>query len=89
MFKTKILALAAASALIVSGCATTSWQRPPNHPADPGADPGVVQAITSLGRYRSGAAQTTTPDAKAKEKDQPASDEMDHAGGHQHGESQP
>lgn len=89
MFRTKILALAAASALIVSGCATASWQRPPNHPADPGAAPGVTQAITSLDRYRSNAAQTSKSDSKAEENDRPASDEMDHAGGHRHGESQP
>ena len=53
MFKQTTIALAAASALILSGCATTSWHQPPDHPADPGAAPGITQPMTSLDRYRS------------------------------------
>jgi hypothetical protein len=59
-------ALAAASALILSGCAAAPWQRPADHPADPGAAAGVVQPVTALERYRSTAAPEsgTTEDAQ-------------------------
>jgi hypothetical protein len=87
MFKQTTIALAAASALILSGCATTSWHQPPDHPADPGAAPGITQPMTSLDRYRSHAAQTATPEAATGRKAAP--DETDHSGHHMHGESQP
>jgi hypothetical protein len=59
MFKRKTSALAAASALILSGCASTAWQPPAHHPADPATAPGYTQPLTALERYRAG---TTTPE---------------------------
>jgi hypothetical protein len=56
-------ALAAAGALMISGCAPAPWQRPANHPADPAQDAGVVQPISALERYRAS--------GKAAEKPQP------------------
>lgn len=54
-------ALAAASALIFSGCAAGPWQRPADHPADPGAAAGAEPPVTALERYRA----TAVPDGKA------------------------
>lgn len=62
MFQSKF-ALAAASAVILSGCAATPWQRPADHPADPAQPAGFVQSVTALDRYREAAAQSTAPDA--------------------------
>jgi hypothetical protein len=62
MFKSTKFALALSGALILSGCATTAWQPPAHHPADPGAEAGRVPAITALERYRSGTATVTAPE---------------------------
>jgi hypothetical protein len=72
MFKRKTSALAAASALILSGCATTAWQPPAHHPADPAAQPGHMPPVTALERYRAG---TTTPEPA-----EPSSGATEHEG---------
>lgn len=53
------LALAAAGALMLSGCAAGTWQRAADHPADPAAAPGFVNPATVLERYR--ATQSSAP----------------------------
>lgn len=58
-------ALAAASALILSGCAAGPWQRPADHPADPGATAGAAPSVTALERYRA----TAVPAGKAPTED--------------------
>lgn len=58
-------ALAAASALILSGCAAAPWQRPADHPADPGAAAGAAPSVTALERYRT----TAAADGKASTED--------------------
>jgi hypothetical protein len=42
-----LLTLALAGALMLSGCATTAWQPPVHHPADPGAPAGASVPITA------------------------------------------
>lgn len=83
MYKITKIALAAASALIISGCATSAWQQPPHHPADPGAEPGFTPAISSLDRYRDHAKPAAAPEKKAP------MEEMDHSMHGDHGETQP
>jgi hypothetical protein len=81
MFQGKF-ALAAASALIIAGCAAGPWQQPADHPADPGAAIGVSQPVTALERYRSGAAQSTAP--PSADADASSGDAGSH---HHHGET--
>ncbi|HUF22091.1 MAG TPA: hypothetical protein VMP00_15220 [Burkholderiales bacterium] len=69
MFKSTKFALALSGALFVSGCATTAWQPPAHHPADPGAEAGGVTAITALERYRSGTATVTVPEDAGEQAD--------------------
>jgi hypothetical protein len=82
MFKSTKFALALSGALILSGCATTPWQPPALHPADPGAEAGRVPAITALERYRSGAVPVTAPEDPGGQADP----EHDHHH-HDHGEA--
>lgn len=83
MYRITRIAFAAASALIISACATSAWQQPSNHPADPGAEPGVVPAISSLDRYRDRAKPVAVPE------ETPPMDETDHSMHDGHGETQP
>lgn len=83
MYKTTTIAFAAASALIISGCATSAWQQPPNHPADPSGEPGITTAITSLDRYSARAKSVPAPD------DAEPMEEMDHSMHGDHEEAQP
>lgn len=78
MFQQKF-ALAAASVLILSGCAVGSWQRAADHPADPAGQAGMVQPVTSLERYRAAA----QPSKASKPEASPSEDGHSH---HQHGE---
>jgi hypothetical protein len=73
-------ALAAASVLILSGCAVGPWQRAADHPADPAGQAGVVQPVTSLERYR---ATTAQPTGASESKASPPEDAHSQ---HHHGE---
>lgn len=64
------LALAAAGALILSGCAPAAWQRPANHPADPGQASGRVQPVSAFEQYRANKpAATNAPGSTAPKED--------------------
>ncbi len=83
MFKRRTTALAAASALILSGCAGNGWQPPAHHPADSAARPGHTPPLTALERYRAG---TTTPEpgeSPAGATDHEGHEDMQH---HHHGD---
>jgi hypothetical protein len=82
MFKSTKFALALSGALFLSGCATTAWQPPAHHPADPGAEAGGVPAITALERYRSGTPTATVPEDAGEQAD-PGHDHHHH----DHGEA--
>jgi hypothetical protein len=69
-----LLTLALAGALMLSGCATTAWQPPVHHPADPGAPAGASVPITALERYRSDTTPAETPPPST----------LDDDGGHHH-----
>ena len=83
MYKMTTIAFATASALMISGCATSAWQQPPNHPADPGAESGVTAAITSLDRYGDRAKSGPAPDETEP------MEEMDHSMHGDHEGTQP
>jgi hypothetical protein len=59
MFKSIIIAHAAALMLLVSACAGPRWVLPADHPADPDGRPGIKTSSTALKRYR----ETTTAPA--------------------------
>ncbi|MEX0958924.1 MAG: hypothetical protein WDZ63_06510 [Burkholderiales bacterium] len=82
MFKSTTMALALTGALILSGCATTTWQMPAHHPADSGAAAGSTPAITALERYRESAQATGTNSEPAESADDPAHEHHDHGGTH-------
>jgi hypothetical protein len=79
MFQHKF-ALAAASVLILSGCAASEWRRIADHPADPTAAAGVTHPVISLERYRASAAQ---PPGALEPQVSPSEDAHPH---HHHGE---
>ena len=79
MYKSTKFALAAAGALIVSGCATSAWQPMPGHPADPSALSGAATPITTLSRYRKQTqALPATPEKNAGDTAPHDMDHMDH-----------
>lgn len=82
MFKSTTIALALTGALILSGCATSTWQMPAHHPADPGAAAGSTPAITALERYRENAQATGTNPAPVEPEDEPAHERHDHGEAH-------
>lgn len=73
-------ALAAASALMISGCAPAPWHPSANHPADLAQEAGVVQPISALERYRASDKPAAKPQPPSSE---PAAHE------HGHGEAKP
>lgn len=85
MFKSIIIAHAAALMLLVSACAGPRWVLPADHPAAPNAQPGIKTSSTALKSYRE---TTATPAAASAPKSESGAVSESEQDSHRHHEDQ-